>query len=159
MDLDELRKFLVAANMFGYASGNEEARFKEADGSTSIRWSDGPWFYHDNYDGGEPTDGGRIRVCYEDRPFWTMVYFGSVSGFVSVRGPIYDFRMEALRHMPKDAPYRGPRFYESVSCLKYENFWRGEINAFSGYERILDGSSQFYLANYMGGLVNALGFG
>jgi len=155
MDLNGLGRFLVAANKAGHASGVDGVQLKEPDGSTSIRYSDGPLTYHDCYDGGEPYCG-RIRVCHSGDPVWCMTYYGSVSPVIRFPDPIYNFLAEALLKMPEDAPFRGPKSHnKACSRLKYENHWDGTIHEFNGSECILDGGLVVFSTVYMGGVVNA----
>lgn len=73
--MEELRKFLIAANKAGYVTGNERQWTKEKNRSTTIKFKLGKWSMDDNFFGGEPY-GGRAVVFYNGKPFWIMVYYG-----------------------------------------------------------------------------------
>ena len=75
--MDELRQFIHNASKKTYASGDENLRKKNDDGSTTIVYEEGDYRYHDNYFGGEPF-AGRMVIFYKNQPVWIMVYYGHV---------------------------------------------------------------------------------
>lgn len=150
---EQLRAFLTEAHKAGYANAEGSKNWiKEKDGSTSIVFESGDFRMHDNFFGGDPY-GGREVVFFKAKPFWTMVYYGSV-----VRGQnvdqIYAFLQEALKNVPSEMPLRGPLEFEEGN-LTYENGWHGDITGFSGQESILNNKGQtVYNASYMGGWID-----
>ena len=66
---------------------------------------------------------------------------------------VYETLRGALKQMPPEHPYRGPQKYESGQSV-YTNQWTGELDRFSGEERITQGEKVVYQANYLGGLVD-----
>jgi len=154
MNQSQLKHFLIVSNNAGYASGMEKKWVKEPDGSTTIPFEKGLWKSHDNFFGGEPY-GGRTIVFYKDKPYWIMVYYGwIVKGTES--NPIYKVLRNALKNMPKDYPYRGPREYKDGEYI-YSNNWEGEVDKYAGEEKITIGNKLVYKANYLGGLVDQRG--
>lgn len=151
MNKEALRQFLIDSNKAGYAGGEEKKWIKEPDGSTTIPFEKGSWKSHDNFFGGEPY-GGRSVVFYEGKPVWMMVYYGWVAEGVETN-PIYGVLRNALMQMPEDYPFRGPGEYRE-SEFTYTNIWNGEIERFSGEERITQGDKLIYKADYLGGLVD-----
>ena len=152
MDKGQLRTFLVDSNKAGYASGDERKWIKEPDGSTTIQFEQGPWRSHDNFFGGEPY-GGRTVVFYEDKPVWMIVYYGWVVEGVNTE-QIYSVLRNALKVEPEeDYQPRGPRKYEEEQFV-YMNQWEGDIESFSGEEKINQKDTLVYKANYMGGWVD-----
>ncbi len=151
MDFDSLRKFIFEASRSTYASGDETVKQKQDDGSTTIEYKRGVYKYHDNYFGGEPY-GGREVVFLENKPVWMMVYYGLVFDHKE-KGDVYNFLMKALSNSTLDMPYRGPAFYEN-SVWSYENNMFGDIDRFSGTEKIFKGGHCVYEASYIGGLVD-----
>lgn len=151
MDKGQLRKFLIETNNAGYAGGDEKKWIKEADGSTTIPFEKDEWRSHDNFFGGEPY-GGRVVVFYKGKAVWMMVYYGWV-----VEGEdankVYATLRNALMRMPEDYPFRGPKEYQDGETI-YTNNWQGELDRFSGEEKITQGEKLIYQANYMGGLVD-----
>ncbi len=151
MDKETLKKFLVASNKAGYASGEEKKWIKEGDKSTTIPFKKGLWRSHDNYFGGEPY-GGRVAVFYGDKPVWIMVYYGWVEEGVEANS-VYEILKNAFMKMPKDHPYRGPKKHKEGNYI-YTNNWKGEVERFSGVEKIAHKGEVVYEASYMGGLVD-----
>lgn len=151
MDKNRLVSFLLKANAAGYSSGDSKDWIKNIDGSTTIRYLDGEFTMDDSFYGGEPY-GGRIIVFYKDKPCWMMVYYGWVSESQNL-DPVYHFLQNALKNMPEEAPFRGPREFKE-GRLSYENKWQGSIERYSGNEQIFEGDSIIYEASYMGGIVD-----
>ena len=151
MSKKALKQFLIDSNKAGYAGGQEKKWVKELDGSTTIPFEKGPWKSHDNFFGGEPY-GGRTIVFYEGKPYWIMVYYGWVEEGVETN-PVYAVLRGALKQMPEDYPFRGPKEYKEGNYT-YINKWKGEVDKFSGEERIIQGDKLIYKANYLGGLVD-----
>lgn len=150
--LVQLRQFLIAANKAGYASGKESQWKKEKDKSTTISFSLGDWYTHDNFFGGEPY-GGRFVVFHKERPYWIMVYYGYIKENVSDINEVYKILREALKLMPKNLPLRGPKIFK-LQKFTYKNKWEGTLSSYSGKEEILSNGKKVYQANYMGGLVD-----
>src|SRR3989344_5351128 len=132
-DLSELQKFIFDASRATYASGDESIKQKQADGSTTIRYEQGKYLFHDNYFGGEPY-GGREVVLLRGKAIWMMVYYGLVKEAASAK-EIYPFLMESLSHSTLEMPYRGPALYERDN-LRYQNSFSGTTQQFSGTEKI-----------------------
>jgi len=146
-----LKQFILEAGRNTYASENPNIKVKEVDNSTTINYQNGDWKYNDNYFGGEPY-GGREVVFYQNKPVWMMVYYGWV-----VEGndfnEIYKILSLALRNSTLDMPYRGPK--ELIDGeFKYVNELDGDVNSFSGEEKIFKGDTLVYTAKYIGGMVD-----
>lgn len=154
MDINQLKQFLLDSNAAGYAGGEEKKWIKETDGSTTIPFEKGEWKSHDNFFGGEPY-GGRIIVSYQNKPVWMMVYYGWVTDGMETNS-IYAILRSALKQMPQDAPFRGPKEFIEDG-LKYLNSWAGDIERYSGEEQITQNGKLVYKANYFGGLVDQRG--
>ncbi len=151
MDLSQLSKFLLDSNKAGYASEKSNSQ-QEPDGSTTITFVSSDFKSHDNFFGGEPY-GGRVVVFYKEKPIWMMVYYGAVDDSIKNFGGVYGFLKKALMAMPENDPYRGPKLLEE-GPYKYENSWRGNLESYSGEEKIYLNGSQIYWAKYIGGLVD-----
>lgn len=150
-NINNLKAFLIASNKAGYAGGEEKKWVKETDGSTTIPFEKNPWKSHDNFFGGEPY-GGRTVVFFENKPVWIMVYYGKVMEEIEPKS-VYGVLRNALAQMPEDAPFRGPKEYQEGEYA-YTNSWQGEVDNFSGEEKITKAGTVIYKANYLGGLVD-----
>ena len=151
VNIEELKSFILEASRATYASGDESIKEKQADGSTTIRYENGPYRFHDNYFGGEPY-GGREVVFLKDKPIWMMVYYGLVHGGSKAK-EFYPFLMASLSHATLEMPFRGPETYVKDS-LSYENKLDGTAGQFSGIEKIYQDNRCVYEASYIGGLVD-----
>jgi hypothetical protein len=140
MNAGELKKFLIDSNKAGYAAGVEKQWTKEMDGSTTIMYESGDWKSHDNFFGGEPY-GGRIIVFFRGKPCWMMVYYGSVEKDIDPN-TIYPVLRGALKRMPDEAPFRGPREFREGEYA-YRNSWEGSVDSYSGEEEILQMTLSF----------------
>ena len=151
IDTQKLREFILKASRATYASGESSIKEKEQDGSTTIRYEDKEYRFHDNYFGGEPY-GGREVVFLNNKPIWMMVYYGFVDPLVKA-GDIYSFLMASLSNSTVEIPYRGPGLFEEGD-LRYENKFIGDTKKFSGTEKIYKGDICVYEASYLGGFVD-----
>jgi hypothetical protein len=145
MDKTSLIKFLIEAKKNGYAAGNQ---VKESDGSYSTRFEEGNFKFHDNWFGGEPFGGREVVLCKE-KPYWMMVYYGAdLTGKDSAIPAL----MKALSNMPAEFPARGPKSLKNGE-FEYKNKWKGDIEKFSGEEKIIKNEKVVYNAKYIGGLI------
>lgn len=149
-DKSALKNFIFEASRATYASGDESIKKKLSDGSTTIEYENDVYKFHDNYFGGEPY-GGREVVFLNDKPLWMMVYYGLVHD--GANKEVYGFLMESLSNTTVDIPYRGPALFEKGEW-KYENKLVGDVDRFSGTEKILRNEQCIYEASYIGGLVD-----
>lgn len=152
MESKTLRAFLVRAKRATYASGEDAQKVIEPDKSTSLAYQDGKWKYHDNYFGGEPF-GGREVVFYDGEPVYIMTYYGFVEEGALDLAPIYSFLQKSLSNIPEDFPYRGPKSFIE-NGFEYKNEFVGEVDNFSGEEKIMLNGKVVYQAKYNGGFVN-----
>lgn len=150
IDLDDLRSFLVWCGREGYAASPTESI--EADGSHTIILKKDGWKFHDNFFGGEPF-GGREVVFSNEKAVWMMVYYGVVAPSVKDLKPVYGFLKSALKQIPAEAPFRGPKEFSDAS-FRYENTWEGDIARFHGVEHIFNDGERVYSCRYIGGLVD-----
>jgi hypothetical protein len=152
LNLKDLRLFLIESTKAGYAGLGESGKKNETDGSKTFSFQKGAWKSHDNYFGGEPF-GGRTVVFYNDKPVWMMVYYGTIGKDITNFTKIYEVLQKALLNSPEQHPYRGPESFKEDG-FEYTNGWEGEIDNFSGQEKISHTDEEIYWAKYIGGLVN-----
>ena len=148
----ELCKFLVRAKKSTYASGDLAKKVVNSDRSTTLVFESGDWKYQDNYFGGEPY-GGREVVFFKGQPVYIMTYYGQIDNSVSDLNKIYGVLMSALKLIPENNPYRGPKRYVSGDFV-YKNNFTGEIDNFFGEEFISRNGRVIYRARYNGGFVD-----
>ncbi len=151
LDKEQLKEFIFKASRATYASGDKSIQQKQTDGSTTIVFEDGDYKYHDNYFGGEPY-GGREVLFLKNKPIWMMVYYGFVHKNVEVK-EIYPFLVESLSNATIEMPYRGPKLYEKGN-FKYTNNLIGDVDNFSGEEKIFKDDICVFETKYIGGFVD-----
>lgn len=151
MEIKDLKQFIVEANGKGYASG-EKTTINETDGSKTIKYENGEWKMVDNYVGGEPYSG-MTKIFFNNEVVWSMVYYGKVADEINDFGEVYEFLKKVLLKMPADYPFRGPKEFIERNW-KYINEWNGEVEEFSGEEKIYLNEKLVFWTKYLGGLVD-----
>lgn len=136
---DTLIAFLIEAKLQTYAAEGAQTQVEPAlPGSRQLEYVRGEWLYRDIYFGGARFAGQETVYC-ESTPVWAMTYFGGVDESLveqSEIGQVYRFLRQALRLVPHDAPYRGPRRLEADRMV-YTAEVHGNIEDFWGVETIL----------------------
>lgn len=134
IDINTLCDFLIEAKKSTYAAWDWVSQIKEKDHSTTLIYVKWNLKYNDNYFGWEPF-GGREVVFLDDKPVYMMTYYGRVyDNIVDFKG-VYWVLQDALRLIPKDAPYRWPCSFISWN-YEYLNNFNWKIDNFFGEEII-----------------------
>lgn len=129
MDRAALIDFLIRAKQKTYAGkGAEEAPSRPF--SHDLKYAEGVLCYLDTYLGGDRF-AGEEALWENGKPIWSMNYAGQVTGQLFSG----DFLKEALLHVPKTMPYRGPERYENGDYL-YTCTVQGDFDWFQGCETI-----------------------
>jgi hypothetical protein len=81
-----------------------------------------------------------------------MVYYGSIDKKI-VPESVYPTLQKALRSMPEEYPFRGPKEMRDGEYI-YRNSWIGTLEEFKGEEIISKNNIEIYRASYGGGLVD-----
>jgi hypothetical protein len=147
----ELSKFLVKAKISTYASSGEANERVLEDGAKELTFEDGEFKYRDRYYGFNPFVGEEI-VWKDDKIVWSMNYYGKVASLVVSAKEIYKFLQQAMRQIKEDRPFRGPNNFKSGD-FEYIDKSSGDVNDFSGTEKILFKGQEIYRLIYHGGIV------
>ena len=103
--LDVLVTFLLDAKHATYASeGGDAVVAPLLPGAHQLEYRAGPFLYRDIYYGSEQFFG-QETVYHADQPLWSMGYGGWM---LDNSVPLGGFLKEALRHVERDRPFRGP---------------------------------------------------
>ncbi len=153
LDSAVLKRFLRKAHLFELEP--KVLATKEADGSNTITFADGPWQFRDNFFGGDPY-GGHEVVHYQGKPVWIMVYYGKVQDPTLEPQQVHDFLFKALETSPEAMPLRGDRHYV-LENWEYLNELPTGITHFESREVIRKDGHEVYWLRYMGGLVDSKG--
>lgn len=148
----ELRNFLVKAKLSSYAATNDMGRVEPSIRcSKQYEFSEGRLFYRDIYFGSRRF-GGIETVSVDEKPVWSLAYYGGVTTGIEKTGPIYDFLKAALRQVETRNPLRGPEEFRQGE-FRYSNSAEGTLNCFTGKEIITSKDSLVYSLSYDGGCV------
>ena len=147
----ELSKFLVKAKISTYASDGEANEIVLEDGAKELTFEDGEFKYRDRYYGFNPFVGEEI-VWKDDKIVWSMNYYGKVIYPIVSAKEIYKFLQQAMRQIKEDRPFRGPNNFKSGD-FEYIDKSSGDVNDFSGTEKILFKGQEIYRLIYHGGIV------
>ena len=144
----ELSEFLMKAKSETYASGGERREVVLGDSSKEFAYQEAMFRYRDRYLGFNPFIGE--EVVWRNRELtWGMNYYGRITTRAHPNS-VYRFLREALMRVREDRPFRGPPTFKR-GTLVYRNESAGEIDNFTGAERILDSGREIYKLFYHGG--------
>jgi hypothetical protein len=146
MERDQIIDFLIKAKRATYA-GNGPQIASSRPKSRDLTYSEGALKYIDTYLGAE-NFAGEEALWENEGPFWAMNYCGRVISSV-FEG---DFLKEALYHVPKELPFRGPREFKRGN-LTYKCTINGDFEWFNGFEEIYCGQTKVYECIFHGGLL------
>ena len=138
--------FLIRAKRATYAGKGAETT-PSRPGSHDLMYREGELLYYDTYLGGDRF-AGEEALWISGRPYWSMNYAGRVTG-----SPFSgDFLKEALLHVPKTHPFRGPESYENGDYV-YRCSTEGNFDWFRGKETISCRGELIYECFFHGGLI------
>jgi hypothetical protein len=145
----ELNQFIVKANKRTYASGNEGKKL--SDGGKAFVYEEDGFKLRDVYYGFSPFAGQTV-VWKDDEPVWIMNYYGfSKSDDVSDE-EIFAFLQKALMNVKDDRPFRGPPEFKEGD-FRYTDRNEGDINRFTGIEKVLYKGWEVHWVFYQGGMI------
>ncbi len=152
----ELRQFILEAHLKTYAATQEikkEFRIPEADvlnlGHKEYTYGRDGFEYHDSYSGHIQAPGKEI-IYYKAIPIWQMSYQGKIhSTDVDYINEVFAFLKEALRAIDINAPFRGLNGF-TAGEFEYNFQMNGDLDYFTGRERILHGRKEIYFQDIMG---------
>ncbi len=143
---DTLIDFLIRAKRNTYAAKSgmvDSSRQKSHD----LAYQEGDYYYYDTYLGGK-CFSGEEAVWIKGVPAWAMNYSGRVIG----EGFSGDFLKEALLHVPREYPYRGPLYF-AQGPNAYHAVIQGKFEWYSGMEEIFFEGRKVYECMFHGGVV------
>ena len=149
----ELSKFLVKAKIATYASEGEANERVLEDGAKELTFESDDFKYRDRYYGFNPFVGEEI-VWQNNKIVWSMNYYGKIISLTVSAKQIYEFLKSAMRQIKEDRPFRGPNNFKSGD-FEYIDESTGDVNDFSGTERILFKGQEIYILFYHGGIVKS----
>ena len=143
---DALIDFLLRAKRATYAAKSGTVASSRP-ASHDLGYQEGDYAYLDTYLGGQ-CFSGEEAVWIKGVPAWAMNYTGRVTD----EGFSGDFLKEALMHVPKEYPFRGPLCYQQGNHM-YHAVIQGGFDWFSGVEEIFFEGRKVYECLFHGGIV------
>lgn len=153
MELDEaLISFLIRAKQNTYAAADTApvTRASSRPNSHDLGYQEGDLLYLDTYLGGF-SFAGEEAVWRAGTPLWAMNYYGTMTAPAIPPG-FSDFLKQALRLVPAEAPFRGPREFTQGEYT-YRCRWEGGIRRFHGEETIYQNGVEIYSLYFHGGVI------
>ena len=151
LDKEKLLQFLLEARTKTYAGG--EGKVKPIlHGSVQLEHREGEWLYRDIYYVGNGIFMGLEVVHYQDKPVWSMSYYGNFKKMTEeeidkiLRGALIDEWQEA--RLWKRVEWEKGEF--KYIC---EPDFEGSIDEMAGIEKIFKLGEQVYAFFYAGGLI------
>lgn len=140
---DEIIQFLIRAKQATYAGKGAETASTRPQ-SHDLFYQENDYMYYDTYLGGA-SFSGEEALWIGGAPYWSMNYAGRVIGnnFSS------DFLKDALFHVTKEKPFRGPENYIS-GTYTYKCEVNGDFDWFQGYETICYKEEKIYECYFHG---------
>ncbi|PIR98275.1 MAG: XRE family transcriptional regulator [Candidatus Colwellbacteria bacterium CG10_big_fil_rev_8_21_14_0_10_42_22] len=148
--MEKLSKFLVQAKVATYASDSGKKRILD-DGGTELTYQEGDLLYRDRYYGSHTFLGEEV-VFENGEKKWGMNYYGIILNDNISVDEFTDFLKKAMRQVSEERPFRGPAHFEEGNYT-YKDKSDGDINHFSGIEKILIKGEEVYRLYYHGGLI------
>lgn len=154
INYDELKSFLLDANVNGYAGDGNEVT-PQRPGFSEIEYGKDKWLFHDSYAGHYFAPGQEI-VYYEGNPVWSMAYAGGMKfgshGDKELAHETFTFLKKALLRMDPEKPFRGPKLFEEERW-RYVSELDGDIKDFHGNEKIYKNDKLVFEQNFIGGII------
>ena len=150
---NSFEKFLVEAKKQTYANPDIKKASSLRPGSNDYHYEEGSYIYHDTYFGGTNFIGE--EVIYENgSPIWAMNYHGVTLDKNKGEAAMDAALRPALMKVGEDdiLPLRGPKEFKNGS-YKYSFAVEGDINNFSGVEKIFENNTLIYELRCEGGTI------
>lgn len=147
IDKEKIIDFLIEAKNNTYAGDGEKLSPSLRPNSKDLIYEKDKYKYIDTYLGGKRFIGEEA-LFENNEPIWGMNYYGEE---FSDNCPI-EFLKEALKKVPKDMPYRGPRIYkEGINTYICEV--NGTFEKFKGKEKIYNNNELVFECIFSGGII------
>lgn len=151
MNKDKLQKFLISARTKTYAGGGGKVQ-PLLSGSDQLEYREGNFFYRDIYYAGNGIFMGLEVVYYNDKPAWSMCYYGNFK-------KVSEEEIDNILRKALIENWQTTRLWNYVEWTK-ENYkyvcvpdYQGSIEEMAGSEKIFKNNEQIYYFYYAGGSI------
>ncbi len=152
--MNKIEKFLIEAKKQTYANELIERVKSTRQNSKDYEYKKGNMIYHDTYFGGTNFIGEEV-IYIDNEVYWAMNYYGVTLDESLGEEAMDNALRPALMNVGKDKnvlPVRGPKEFINGE-YKYTFNNTGNINCFSGIERIYKNDKLIYELKCNGGLI------
>lgn len=147
----EFIPFLLRAKRASYASGAATVGSSRPT-SSDLRYTEDDFLYLDTYLGSRDFIGEEA-VWFQEKPIWGMNYHGRMLS-ESIPDGFIDTLRAALFAVPAESPFRGPAEF-NLGDFRYTCRWQGDLDQYSGHERIEYNGRPLYELVFHGGKISA----
>lgn len=149
----QLNDFIVRAKAATYVGDGERIEPSRLE-SRDLAYKEGLFAYLDSYFGTLDFIGEEV-VYYENQPVWGMNYFGRIIKPEKISGAeVGKILKTSLSKMYEEGRFLGG-FEYTVDDFIYMDTNKGELDAFSGRERITKDGEVVYELVYHGGMIKS----
>lgn len=152
--MNRIEKFLIEAKKQTYANESIEKVKSTRQNSKDYEYKKENMIYHDTYFGGTNFIGEEV-IYIDNEVYWAMNYYGVTLDESLGEEAMDNALRPALMNVGKDKkvlPVRGPKEFINGE-YKYTLDITGNINYFSGIERIYKNDKLIYELKCNGGLI------
>lgn len=146
---NDIIAFLLRAKAAAYAGDGPHAASSRP-ASIDLPYQEGDLYYYDTYLGGLKFIGEEA-VWQAGTPLWGMNYYGWME-IDDIPAGFSPFLKAALRHVPEQAPFRGPQRFAD-GAFTYRCKWQGEFERYTGREAIFFNGQKIYELVFHGGSI------
>ena len=150
MESNKFITFLVKAKKNTYAAGKNKV-IPLRPSAFDLAYEKGEYTYRDSYFGTTSFSGQEV-VYKEEKPLWSMNYFGKVMRDDIPAGSVETLK-EALMLVDESSPFRGPAHYKRGD-FEYKCRHNGTVELFNGEEHILYNGEEVYRLYFHGGMLD-----
>jgi len=149
--MKNLYEFIVKASAATYAGGAKPEKRPERSGFLELVFREGDFYYRDSYTGFCRSRGMEV-VRFKGKPIWSSSYGGGmVKGKEKLAEKTFNFLKTAM--LAKDISFqsfRGPKLLKEGDW-KYQYQQSGNVEEFSGYEKIFYKNQLVFFHKIIGG--------
>lgn len=149
MNTDELISFLLEARANTYAAGGGKVA-PLLPGSKQLEYIQADWLYRDIYNIGNGIFPGIETVYLQNKPLWSMSYFGDFSKMTEDEA---DTMLRKALMDNRNATRTWHKIDKDYGDFRYICEGSGSIEVMSGMEKILKGDELVYYFQYAGGFI------
>jgi hypothetical protein len=148
VNLEILKKVVIEARENTYALDSKSSDNPRILGSIQLEYQKTDYYYQFIYFRGKTHFSGQEIVYQNNRPIWTVNYFGS-----AISGEAEEFLKKFLLEFSGQCRF-GENYETEKRSYKYQNIGHGSIEEFFGVEKMFFNNEEIFKTTYCGGIVS-----